>query len=205
MRRRQPELRRCSTQAKLPNGNCRLVMRMPQSSGPFTKVALTIVAVVLVVAVTWLKSHPGNSATHQTDQAAGIPRLSGSYDLGRDENMGGHTLHRHVGRTDEQLRERLNEEPDIAAASTYNDRAAAERTVAEALTQGRGRVEGWLDRTDAHPNLTLQFRGSASIGRSIRRGARTSEPCSEALVVLRWDGDRRFHVITTYPEAYHGR
>jgi hypothetical protein len=51
-------------------------------------------------------------------------------DLAASELMGGHTLARHVGRTDGQLRERLRREPNIAAASTYSDRATAERVVA---------------------------------------------------------------------------
>ena len=180
-------------------------MLMPRNTGPFTKVASTIVAVVLAIAVAWLKSQPGHSANRRAGQPSGFPALSGSYDLGRDENLGGHTLHRHVGRTDQQLRERLEEERDIAAASTYNDRAAAERTVAAALAQNRGRVERWLQRSDAHPNLTVQFRGNAPIGRSIRRGGQNSETCFEALVILHWDEDNRFHVLTSYPEAYHGR
>lgn len=50
-------------------------------------------------------------------------------DLSLDEAFGGHTLRRHVGRTDEQLRERLKSESNISAASTYTDRATAERVV----------------------------------------------------------------------------
>jgi hypothetical protein len=180
-------------------------MLMPQTTGPYTKVASTIVAVVLAIAVAWLKSQPGNSANRRAGPPASYPAGSGAYDLSRDENLGGHTLQRHVGRTDGQLRERLEEERDIAAASTYNDRTAAEQTVAAALAQNRGRVASWLQRDDAHPNLTLHFRGNAPIGRSIHRGGQTAETCFEALVILHWDGDDRFHVLTTYPEAYHGR
>jgi hypothetical protein len=44
-------------------------------------------------------------------------------DLGGDESRGGHTLARHVGRTDSQLLDRLAREPRISAASTYTDRA----------------------------------------------------------------------------------
>lgn len=44
------------------------------------------------------------------------------YDLERDERRGGHTLSRHVGRSDADLRERLSRERQISAASTYTDR-----------------------------------------------------------------------------------
>jgi CDI toxin RNase A-like protein len=172
-------------------------------SGTFGKIASTVVAIVLIATVTWLKSHP--SPTNTASGPAGTAQSGQHYDLGRDEQSGGHTLQRHVGRTDAELIERLQREPDISAASTYSDRAAAERTVAAALGQEHGRVESWLNRSDAHPNLALQYRAHDPIGRSIRRGERTSEPCYEAVVVLRWDGDRRFHVLTTYPEPSRAR
>jgi hypothetical protein len=109
------------------------------------------------------------------------------------------------GRTDEQLVERLAREPDISAASTYNDRVVAEKTVAGALAQEKNRIEGWLNRPDAHPNLALQFHAHDVIGRSIRRGDHASQPCYDAAIVLRWDGDHQFHVLTTYPEPDRGR
>ena len=173
-------------------------------SGTFGKIASTVVAIVLIATVTWLKSHP-SGANVAARPGAGAVQSGQRYDLGRDEQSGGHTLQRHVGRTDEELIERLQREPDISAASTYTDRAAAEQTVAAALEQEHGRVESWLNRSDAHPNLALQYRAHDPIGRSIRRGERTSEPCYEAAVVLRWDGGHSFHVLTTYPEPSRGR
>jgi hypothetical protein len=55
-------------------------------------------------------------------------RGAGRYDLSRDEERGGHTLDKHVGRSDEELRQRLERERSISAASTWTDRAAAEET-----------------------------------------------------------------------------
>jgi hypothetical protein len=47
------------------------------------------------------------------------------YDLTAAERLGGHTLARHVGRTDAQLRDRLRREKNVSAASTYDDREVA--------------------------------------------------------------------------------
>jgi hypothetical protein len=82
--------------------------------------------------------------TRQSQAAAPAPA---PYDLGRDEARGGHTLARHVGRTDAELQERLRREPNISAASTYRDRIAAERVVARALAENHARVDQWLART----------------------------------------------------------
>lgn len=126
------------------------------------------------------------------------------YDLDADERLGGHTLARHVGRTDDQLAERLRREPQISAASTYTDEAAARRAVAAAIDASRERIEAWERRSGSRPNLVLSHAapGRAPIGRSLARGARVSTPCTRALVVLRWlDRQRRWYVLTSYPEA----
>jgi hypothetical protein len=119
-----------------------------------------------------------------------------------DEAHGGHTLARHVGRSDDDLRERLRRERGISAASTYTNRAVAEATVARALDDNAARVASWRAREGNRPNLTLDYRGSMSrpIGRSLMRNRDETVPCYDALVVLRWNG-REDYVLTSYPEA----
>jgi hypothetical protein len=125
-------------------------------------------------------------------------------DLSIDESSGGHTLARHVGRTDAQLADRLRAEPQISAASTWTDRDTAERAIAAAIDTGGRRLSSWEHRSGRRPNLVLHYtdRSGTTLGRSLARGARTSVPCTQALVVLRWDERRdRFHVLTAYPEV----
>ena len=100
--------------------------------------------------------------------AASAARAQQPRDLSADEALGGHTLARHVGRTDAQLAERLRRERDISAASTYNDRATAERTVGSALAEGGNRLAQWERRSGARPNLVLHYadRARRPIGRS---------------------------------------
>jgi Bacterial CdiA-CT RNAse A domain len=49
------------------------------------------------------------------------------------ETLGGHTLARHVGRSENYLRHRLATEPDLTAASTFYDRQTAENALARVL------------------------------------------------------------------------
>jgi len=126
---------------------------------------------------------------------------SGRYDLSTDEDRGGHTLKKHVGQTDEELRERLQRELNIAAASTWMDRNAAEETVGEALRINRGKIENWERRGYPRSNLALHFNAGRVIGRSMRHGESQSSPCTRAVIVLKADGAQNFHVLTTYPEA----
>ena len=143
------------------------------------------------------------SEHRRRDSAAGS-RRDASRDLSVDDSLGGHTLKRHVGRTDEELAERLRREPDISAASTWTDRETAERVVGAALASAGGRLTAWERREGRRPNLVLHYedRTGATLGRSLSRGASSPEPCHRALVVLKWDERRdRFFVLTAYPEA----
>ncbi len=123
------------------------------------------------------------------------------YDLARDEQRGGHTLDKHVGRTDAELRERLDRERDISAASTWTDRATAERTVAAALRANREKIDRWMARGYPRPNLALHFDAGQIIGRSLRHGESEVVPATTAVVVLKADSPESFYVLTTYPEA----
>lgn len=130
-----------------------------------------------------------------------FPTSSSGYDLEHDEQRGGHTLARHVARTDEELRERLERERNISAASTWTDRATAEAVVGDALAAERGRVESWTRRGFPRANLALHYNAGRAIGRSLRRGESRTVDCSSAVIVLRADGPESFYVLTTYPEA----
>ncbi len=129
-------------------------------------------------------------------------RHAGARDLAADEAHGGHTLKKHVGRSDAQLRERLERENNISAASTYTDRHTAEEFVGDCLSDNNGRIGRWLER-DRHPNLVLDCAGDPAwpIGRSLRRGESQVEPCSKATVVLKWEPPHDYYVLTSYPEC----
>jgi hypothetical protein len=119
--------------------------------------------------------------------------------------MGGHTLSRHVGKTDAELRERLRREPQISSASSYTDRATAERVVGTALASRDDKLSAWLARSGRRANFVLHHVDDAKepVGRSVSRGRETAAPCDHALVVLRWDERRdRFFVLTSYPERH---
>jgi Bacterial CdiA-CT RNAse A domain len=140
----------------------------------------------------------GRATSHEEKTEFGPVR-----DLSQDEAAGGHTLRKHVGRTDDQLRQRLRRERNISAASTWTDRPTAERAVGAALDQNRDQIARWLDRSGNRPNLVIDYDGDPShpIGRSLPRNADQAGPCSHATIVLRWDGYTSYYVLTSYPEC----
>jgi Bacterial CdiA-CT RNAse A domain len=131
-------------------------------------------------------------------EARGGPQ---QYDLTRDEELGGHTLERHIGRSDAELAERLRRERNISAASTWIDRQTAEITIAQALRAERGRIESWMRRGMPRANLALHYDAGHVIGRSLRRGNTQPVDCTRAVFVLRATGPNSFYVLTAYPEV----
>ena len=122
-------------------------------------------------------------------------------DLRQDEAAGGHILRKHVGQTEEQLRERLERERDITGASTYTDRSTAEHAVGAAIAQSQGQIQNWLGRPGRHSNLVLDYDTDVPIGRTMNRGENHSRVCEHALVVLKYKGPNEYYVLTSYPEC----
>src|SRR6476469_452926 len=114
------------------------------------------------------------AATPAQAERAAPPRADASpvRDLSIDEAVGGHTLSRHVGKTDQQLADRLRREPQISSASTYRDRPTAERVVGTALSSAGNRLASWERLNGRRPNLVLNYvdRDRQPIGRSLSRG-----------------------------------
>ncbi len=175
------------------NGRPRVGVRLYGSL--WSSVYLAIVGILVTLLLTSCQRPP--SATSQTES----PSPAVSRDLSQDEAAGGHVLRKHVGQTDDQLRQRLQEQPNISGASTYSDRPTAEKAIGAAIAEGRGRIQHWLERPGRHTNLVLDYDSPGPIGRTLYRGETQPRPCSHALVVLKYDAPASYHVLTSYPEC----
>jgi hypothetical protein len=175
--------------------------------GSATRRAAAIVCVILALVVAGCRrSQPAEPAATPASNVSSTPDLPAravpARDLSADEAKGGHTLSRHVGRTDDELIARLGREPGITSASTYTDRETAERVVGAALDSAGRTFDAWRERRGRRPNFVLHYSGSEVIGRAVSRQRHQSTPCRDALVILRWDDLRReYYVLTSYPEA----
>lgn len=166
--------------------------------------ALTALALLLCVALACQSAQPRNPAVASRDFPAARTqsRSAGSTrDLSHDESAGGHTLRKHVGRSDDELRQRLRRERNISAASTWTDRATAESAVGAAIQQNRERINEWLSRTAGHPNFVIDYASDNPLGRSLRRDADQPTPCAHATIVLKWSPPDDYYVLTSYPEC----
>jgi hypothetical protein len=168
----------------------------------------TIVPIVFATGMCGLMSCQPPASTNGVSSAARVEFRQANApvrDLSHDEAAGGHILRKHVGQTDEQLRERLQQERHITGASTYTDRSTAEQAVGAAIAQSQERIQSWLSHSGGHPNLVLDYDSETPIGRTMNRGENQSRPCMHALVVLKYDlkyaGPNDYYVLTSYPEC----
>jgi Bacterial CdiA-CT RNAse A domain len=160
----------------------------------FRRCSLVFALVLMAVCVGCRTQQPAGAEQH----ARNTPRR----DLSLDEARGGHTLKRHVAQTDEELRERLQQEPNISAASTYTDRQTAERVVGTAIQNNRMKIQRWMERGPRRPNLVIDYtEPNDAIGREMHRRSAGSVPCDHAIAVLRADVRSDFYVLTSYPEC----
>lgn len=161
-----------------------------------------LVLLLGMLALAGCNARPSSLRQQSSDgHTSSRPNSGPRRDLSVDEEEGGHTLARHVSKTDSELAARLNAEPNIVAASTYTDRIAAESAVGTAIANDEERISRWLDRTGRHANLVLDYSAPQPIGRSLRRGEQSAQACSHALVVLKWLPPGRYFVLTSYPDC----
>ncbi|MBL9003683.1 MAG: hypothetical protein JNJ46_05515 [Myxococcales bacterium] len=118
------------------------------------------------------------------------------FSLRENEERGGHILQRHVGKTEEQLRQRLEDEPHLKTASSFRDEATAERAISTALERNQAAIEQWLKRPITA--LEILFKEETSLGIALDRGVSTARSSNIAQIVLKPDSGGRFYVLTSY-------
>lgn len=129
--------------------------------------------------------------------AAALPGGS----LEAHERAGGHLLARHVGKSAEQLRQRLENDSRISAASSFTDKKTAETAVTAAVSANQKKITSWLKGDD--DRLVITYRSSTPVGISVgRSSSRARDATGVRLVLVR---DTRFNggwrILTGYPET----
>ncbi|WP_332275907.1 ribonuclease YeeF family protein [Bacillus velezensis] len=137
-----------------------------------------------------------NNGIHSVKQGDSSPLAPGG-GLAAHEAKGGHLIERHVGKTDEELLERLQINKKIRASSSFTDRPTAERVANETLIKHKKEIEEWL-KSDVNDPLPLPYRGTEVIGRGVRKGSNEVKDMTNARIVLKKNEDGSF-ILTGYP------
>ncbi|WP_336355914.1 RHS repeat-associated core domain-containing protein [Pseudomonas granadensis] len=120
--------------------------------------------------------------------------------LATHETQGGHLIIKHVGRTDAQLAQRLQAEPNIPAASTFRNRAEAEAAVSEALSANSQTITDFLSSNKGKTNFTHDL--NRPVGVTMLNGLSHSQTATKLLLVLKKDPTLPlgYFLLTGFPE-----
>ena len=126
----------------------------------------------------------------------------GAITLSAEEVAGGHTIARHVGRSEAQLRARLAAESRITAASTFRTLADAEKSVAQALRAQQGVIKAWAKTANVGQTKAITHDAGRVVGFGVLRSSNTTVQMSRLTVVLRKVSDRGriYFVLTAFPK-----
>ncbi|HDX9578274.1 TPA: hypothetical protein ROX88_001801 [Bacillus pseudomycoides] len=112
----------------------------------------------------------------------------------------GHTLERHVGKTEEQLKERLRTD-NVSAASTYYDKETATKAVKDTIKQHEKEIEKWLKESKEN-RLVLNTKHNFAVGKTVlKKDMCVKDGLRNTMTVLQKDKGSQlgFKIVTSYP------
>lgn len=178
-----------------------------------TRTTLTSQAVAAAAQVLGADPQTANNVAFAVDIAvpliagfAGAARAiairRGAISLAAEEAAGGHTIARHVGRTEAQLRSRLAQQPGIPAASTFRTLQEAEAAVAAALRTNKEAIKAWAKSANPGQTKAFTYEAGRVIGQGVVRSTGQMTDMSKMVVVVRKviEKNRVYFVITAYPK-----
>jgi len=126
---------------------------------------------------------------------------SGRISLAVHEAQGGHTIARHVGRTEAQLRARLASQKGIPAASTFETLADAERAVAAGLRGNRIAVAQWAEGAAVGATKAFAWNAGTPIGVGVVRATGLLTKMQKVRIVLRKEAvqGKLYYILTAFP------
>jgi hypothetical protein len=126
----------------------------------------------------------------------------GAVSLAAEEAAGGHTIARHVGRTEVQLRLRLAAESRLSVASSFRTLADAEKYIAEALRAQQAEIKAWAKIATAGQTKAIAYDAGRAVGFGVVRATNSVEQMTRLAIVIRkvQQGDRIYFILTAYPK-----
>ncbi|QCP52377.1 hypothetical protein FAZ95_24675 [Trinickia violacea] len=119
----------------------------------------------------------------------------------RGSRIGGHTLEKHVGQTEAQLRARLIAEPDRKAVSTFLNLEMAERAISKVMQSNAMKIKAWSQSSPSYPLVLVQNVGE-NVGYGVIRKTGEFIPMNKVRVILKCQkyNGMDYYILTSYLE-----
>jgi hypothetical protein len=116
--------------------------------------------------------------------------------------LGGHTILKHIGKTEAELRARLLAQTGIPAASTFSSLEVAERTLYQALRANRAAVEAWARVAAPGARQAFFYTAQETVGQGVVRASNSLVQMSNVRFVLKMEAyqGKLYYILTAFPE-----
>lgn len=116
------------------------------------------------------------------------------------ENLGGHAIRRHVGKTDAQLLARFDSEPRVLASSTFTDMKTADWAIGNGIAANQDKISNFMAGSDSR--IVLNHESSTNIGRVINKGQTKSVDSNKIVIVIDKNPlmPNGYRIQTAYPK-----
>jgi len=114
--------------------------------------------------------------------------------------IGGHTLLKHIGKTEAQLRTRLAAEPGRMIVSSFHSLQAAEWAISKVMRANAPSVKVWASSSNRGSKLTLTDQVGRTVGHGVVRGGVGVINLSKVKIVLKHEtyNGMPYYVLTAY-------
>lgn len=117
--------------------------------------------------------------------------------------IGGHTMAKHVGKTEAELRARLVAEPRRQFASTFKSLDCAERVIYRALRSNKSAIEAWAKTARPFETREFYYTAGDTIGSVLLRATNQIYSSKTVCVVLKMQpyNGKLYYILTAYLEV----
>lgn len=115
--------------------------------------------------------------------------------------LGGHTIAKHVAKSESELRARLAAEPRIQAASSFTNLRVAEAAISKVLQMEAESVKAWARAGNPASVLRLTRDVGSTVGNGVVRATGRLSQMQKVRVVLRFQtyNGQPYYILTAFP------
>lgn len=128
--------------------------------------------------------------------------------IGRRGGSAGHTKGEHVGRSEQELNQRLTQQAGLSMASSFGDLDEAEASVAQVLDSKHAAIEAWLQDPNGAPRKIVRATVDGGVGSVVARGSAEATSGNQVVVVLakpHRSVSMSYVILTAYPTSTRRR
>jgi len=146
--------------------------------------------------------------------AAGAERViavrAGRFKIAEHESLsgrapGGHTIERHIGKSPDELRERLVREPRLEESSSFKSLSDAESVISRVLADNKNQITMWVKNVPPgmRARMRLSRRFAHPTGIMVRRANQETVACYSVRVVIDFStfNGKPYFILTAFPEV----